>query len=436
MIASSRRLASASWKIRRRIAARSSSPLACSTPAPNASTTSRKPSDPFATALRAATSASATNTPKASKRRWTSLFPEATPPVSPTMNSLIPRLYAPPAPLLQEAEVPADEGVAPEEGDPAGDGEVGAEGDGGGAVAPAGRQPHRADDRAYQRGQQDGRQDALQADPGAERGEQLEVAVAHAFLAGELLEQPPHRPQAQVADDRADQRVLGRDVQGVDAGHQSQPHERQGELVRQQLRAQVDAGERDQEAGEHDRAEALPAEPEAPHATQHQQHRQQLDQRVLDRDRRLAGAAAPAQRQPAQHRDVLPPGELVLAVRAVRALDHDARWRRVVDLGLAEHLQAVALPLPLQPPGQAQDDDVEEAADQQAQACRHRIADFGVLVEECHLAARHRQIAAASLKIGRYMPTTMAPTMPPMKIMISGSSRLDSASTALLTSFS
>ena len=47
-----------------------------------------------------------------------------------------------------------------------------------------------------------------------------------------------------------------------------------------------------------------------------------------------------------------------------------------------------------------------------------------------------RQIAAASLKIGRYMPITMQPTMPPMKIMIIGSSRLDSASTALLTSSS
>src|SRR3546814_1588759 len=57
----------------------------------------------------------------------------------------------------------------------------------------------RADDRPHQRRQQDRRQDPLQPDPRAQRGQQLEVAVAHAFLAGELLEQPPHRPQAQVA---------------------------------------------------------------------------------------------------------------------------------------------------------------------------------------------------------------------------------------------
>ena len=49
---------------------------------------------------------------------------------------------------------------------------------------------------------------------------------------------------------------------------------------------------------------------------------------------------------------------------------------------------------------------------------------------------RLNQIAAASLKIGRYMPTTMLPTTPPIMIMIIGSSRLDNASTELLTSSS
>ena len=41
-----------------------------------------------------------------------------------------------------------------------------------------------------------------------------------------------------------------------------------------------------------------------------------------------------------------------------------------------------------------------------------------------------------SLKIGRYMPTTMPPTTTPMKTMIIGSSRLERASTALFTSVS
>src|SRR3546814_3025619 len=55
--------------------------------------TSASPSGPTATASRAATSASATKTPRASNRCATALLPEATPPVSPTMKSLMPRLW-------------------------------------------------------------------------------------------------------------------------------------------------------------------------------------------------------------------------------------------------------------------------------------------------------------------------------------------------------
>ncbi len=49
---------------------------------------------------------------------------------------------------------------------------------------------------------------------------------------------------------------------------------------------------------------------------------------------------------------------------------------------------------------------------------------------------RDQPTTEPSLKIGRYMPTTMLPTTPPMITMIIGSSRLDNASTALLTSVS
>ena len=83
-IASSVVRASPSANTRRRMAGRSSAPSASSTPAPNAATTSARPSLPTATASRAARSASATTMPSASKRRATSLLPEATPPVSPT----------------------------------------------------------------------------------------------------------------------------------------------------------------------------------------------------------------------------------------------------------------------------------------------------------------------------------------------------------------
>jgi hypothetical protein len=94
-----------------------------------------------------------------------------------------------------------------------------------------------------------------------------------------------------------------------------------------------------------------------------------LDQRVLQ-EIGVAVAALAAQGQPAEQRDVLVPAQLVLAVRAVRGLHHDARRRRLVEVRLFQDLARIALPLPLQPLGQAQDDHVEEAAQQQAQGGR------------------------------------------------------------------
>jgi hypothetical protein len=61
---------------------------------------------------------------------------------------------------------------------------------------------HDADDGADDRRHQHDRQDGLPAQPGAQRGQQLEVAKAHAFLAGGQLEQPVDRPQRQIAGDR------------------------------------------------------------------------------------------------------------------------------------------------------------------------------------------------------------------------------------------
>ena len=47
---------------------------------------------------------------------------------------------------------------------------------------------------------------SFQPEPGADRGEQLEVAEAHAFLAGQQPEQPVHGPENEIARDRADDR--------------------------------------------------------------------------------------------------------------------------------------------------------------------------------------------------------------------------------------
>ena len=125
------------------------------------------------------------------------------------------------------------------------------------------------------------------------------------------------------------------------------------------------------------------------------------------------------------------------AVRAVRAFHHDSRRRRFVQLRDLQDLAGVAFPLPFQALGQTQDDHVEEAADQQPEAGRGRVAEAGVRIQERHLAACPGHITVmAILKIGRYIATTMEPTRPPMITITKGSIRLEIASTALLTSSS
>jgi hypothetical protein len=100
-------------------------------------------------------------------------------------------------------------------------------------------------------------------------------------------------------------------------------------------------------------------------AGEEQQSGEQLDRRVLEADGRLALAAAAAQQRVAEQRHVLPRRQLVLAMRAVRRLDHDPGRRGLVGFGQRQHLAGVLLPLPLQQRRQAQDHHVEEAADQQ-----------------------------------------------------------------------
>src|SRR4249920_3852285 len=67
-----------------------------------------------------------------------------------------------------------------------------------------------ADGRAHDRRQEDDDRQDLPAEPGTERGQQLEVAVTHALLAADQLEEPVDRPQRQVTGDRADDGIMER----------------------------------------------------------------------------------------------------------------------------------------------------------------------------------------------------------------------------------
>jgi len=85
---------------------------------------------------------------------------------------------------------------------------------------------------------------------------------------------------------------------------------------------------------------------------------------------------------------------------------------------------------------QAQDHDVEKTADNEPKHAAERNHGARDTEEIGHVVVAGYPTTAASLKIGRYMPTTMPPTSTPMITMMNGSSRLDNASTALLTSCS
>src|SRR5690606_19290669 len=107
-------------------------------------------------------------------------------------------------------------------------------------------------------------------------------------------------------------------------------------------------------------------------------------------------------------------------------------WGRRRGLALGQHLRGLRPPLPVEHDRQPVDHHVQEAADQQRQQERAANEQRGHFLEQLG----ERQMTAPSLKIGRYMATTRPPTSTPRITMISGSSRLERASTAASTSAS
>src|SRR5690606_6993504 len=198
---------------------------------PKCPTSASSPGAPGSTTSRARRSVSITGTPSSRKRAAAVDLPLAMPPVRATRSI-----------STVQAEIPADDCVAPKEGDQAGDGEIGAERHGLGAVASLDGDGGDAKHRARRGRKQDHQRQLLPAQPGAERGEQLEVAIAHAFLAGQQLEQLEHGPEAEITGGGANDGVLGRDKDVAEAEQQAEPEQRQGEIIRQQLVVDVDEG--------------------------------------------------------------------------------------------------------------------------------------------------------------------------------------------------
>src|SRR5579871_2738296 len=106
----------------------------------------------------------------------------------------------------EQAEVAADERLSPHRHEPAGGGDA--------------------------RGDQDSGEEHLPAEPGTERGKELEVPVPHPFLPGDQPEEMIDAPQAQVTRYRSYQaraqihRHRASRLQPEKAEEESQPHER------------------------------------------------------------------------------------------------------------------------------------------------------------------------------------------------------------------
>src|SRR5690606_22690170 len=158
-----------------------------------------RPGSPGATTSRAMTSVSTSDAPSSTSFLATMDLPLAIPPVKPMVSMrALPSGPVEVWTLEQQVLIELDQGLAPKQRDPAGAGEIGAEGDRRVARAAAERDHRDADDGADHRRQQDDERQRLPAEPGAECREQLEVAEAHAFLARRELEKLIDGPERKI----------------------------------------------------------------------------------------------------------------------------------------------------------------------------------------------------------------------------------------------
>jgi len=126
---------------------------------------------------------------------------------------------------------------------------------------------------------------------------------------------------------------------------------------------EIDAGERDQKTGQHERGKQRNIGTETPRTHCKQHRRERLGGWVARRDRRAAVRAATFEPQPRQqwHEVLHPHG--CRAVRTVRAR-HGEVVRLIVAVFTALKCSALGSPRPLEHARQPMDDGVEKAAHQ------------------------------------------------------------------------
>ena len=116
-------------------------------------------------------------------------------------------------------------------------------------------------------------------------------------------------PQAQVAGRRADDARTRIDRQADvrdrrrEAQQQPEPHERQRDVVRQQLMIEVDPGQRDQRPGQEQRRGRVPHEAELPRDQRRQNRGREFDERIARGNLRAAVRALAVEQQVADDRE-------------------------------------------------------------------------------------------------------------------------------------
>ena len=184
------------------------------------------------------------------------------------------------------------------------------------------REQDEAEYRTHDRRDQHNADQIVGTEPRTQRREQLEIAVAHAFLACCESVGVIDQPEAQVPENSAPHGHGQRDAGEPERrSAEPEPQEDVVEGVRKQLRVQVDEELTDQQCGERGPEPARPGHTVAPCAQREECGGNDFDDRVARADRRLACRAAATQQQVADDGNVFVPVNAVAALPAARAWD-------------------------------------------------------------------------------------------------------------------
>src|SRR5690554_6850222 len=275
-----------------------------------------------------------------------------------TPNSLKPR----------KPQITPGNPIPPDNGNPPRYRQIGPKGQGSGIGITTALENDDAQHGTHQRRQQNGQGQHLPATPCPEHGQQLEVAITHAFLAGDQLEYPVHHPQAQITEHSTPERRMDVSEQPGTVDDQPQPQHRQNDGVRQQLGIGINQAQRNQRPGQQQHRTCFPAEAKLPSHHTAQNRSQQFNQRITDADPLPAVAATAPQQGIADQRQILPGLDLGVTVRAMGVGQNQVIGgaMQLHCIGM-QYFLSLPFPVPFHHAWQTVDDYIEKATDDQAQ---------------------------------------------------------------------